>query len=515
MMINMSVIPDATASSTTYCITGVSTIVNISFGCALVCLNSETGEVIIKQYMEYENLEDEKEKLTQDLETTHLKFLKRDFEDHKRVKDKYQSTLGITILVLLVSILGIIFLDNFIFIGINFIAIPLGIFSFIRFQKSKEIINSLKGEILKGQGKDKAIKENIESIEKKQKTTLNSLGLASKAEFNNLQEEIRFQIYSKKEKEKSIEIFKSEIVELEREISIGKEEIDINRVDLKILLEKNLSSNIEDFEQGLNYKKIYQDSLSKLNSRREMLKRVLNGVDMEDLKNQILSYKKDISIRDSFNSVDKIKKDIDREGEEISNIRIKKSGVEERLNYLNNRIDKLVEIEESIFRREEELSELDGKRQALELAMKTIKDLSKNIHREFAPEINRSVGEIVEKITGGKYINVKVDDRLKIGVIKPDSGEMIDIESLSGGTIDQLYFSLRFGIMDSFSRKDLPLILDDCFIQYDNRRLENMMKFLMEISSQRQIILFTCHKRELENLIENNKNFNLVDLTLY
>ncbi|MBQ4176399.1 MAG: hypothetical protein II640_02920, partial [Lachnospiraceae bacterium] len=45
---------------------------------------------------------------------------------------------------------------------------------------------------------------------------------------------------------------------------------------------------------------------------------------------------------------------------------------------------------------------------------------------------------------------------------------------------------------------DLPLLLDETFAMYDEERLESAMRFLS--SSSRQVILFSCQKRELEML---------------
>ena len=78
--------------------------------------------------------------------------------------------------------------------------------------------------------------------------------------------------------------------------------------------------------------------------------------------------------------------------------------------------------------------------------------------------------------------------------------------------IDQLYFALRFGIVDSINNEGLPLILDDCFIQYDDSRLKNIIEFLYKKSKERQIILFTCHNRENKILDEMKVEYNLINL---
>ena len=42
----------------------------------------------------------------------------------------------------------------------------------------------------------------------------------------------------------------------------------------------------------------------------------------------------------------------------------------------------------------------------------------------------------------------------------------------------------------------VPLILDDVFAFYDDKRLESALKWLS--TQGKQVIIFTCHKREEE-----------------
>jgi len=81
------------------------------------------------------------------------------------------------------------------------------------------------------------------------------------------------------------------------------------------------------------------------------------------------------------------------------------------------------------------------------------------------------------------------------------------------GTIDQMYFSLRFSLIDiMFSSSEIPVILDDCFTQYDDERLKNALEIIVKMKKQYQILLFTCHKREENFLKEIDKDVNLIKL---
>ena len=73
-----------------------------------------------------------------------------------------------------------------------------------------------------------------------------------------------------------------------------------------------------------------------------------------------------------------------------------------------------MEIEEELERRRQYKEELENEYKALELAANTIETISKDIHDEFAPDINNKVGKLIEKITNGKYNKIRVDESLNI-----------------------------------------------------------------------------------------------------
>ena len=59
--------------------------------------------------------------------------------------------------------------------------------------------------------------------------------------------------------------------------------------------------------------------------------------------------------------------------------------------------------------------------------------------------------------------------------------------------------ALRIGLQDLFLGDDgLPLMFDDAFVYFDDKRLERLLLYLSE--GDRQVFLFSCHKRELRIL---------------
>jgi uncharacterized protein YhaN len=86
---------------------------------------------------------------------------------------------------------------------------------------------------------------------------------------------------------------------------------------------------------------------------------------------------------------------------------------------------------------------------------------------------------------------------------------------LSSGTVEQVYLALRLALAEVIEDggEVLPLVLDEIFAHYDDKRVLNTLKMLSEVSQKRQIILFTCKEREVEAAKEIFRdNFNIVRL---
>jgi len=102
------------------------------------------------------------------------------------------------------------------------------------------------------------------------------------------------------------------------------------------------------------------------------------------------------------------------------------------------------------------------------------------------------------KITSGRYKKVKWQEE-SIYVERED-GEIYPVEMLSSGTQDQLFFSLRLGIL----KRGLPggafLLLDDAFLTSDARRREEQVRVCQKLREEGwQIFYFTVdeHLRDI------------------
>lgn len=145
-----------------------------------------------------------------------------------------------------------------------------------------------------------------------------------------------------------------------------------------------------------------------------------------------------------------------------------------------------------------ENKEQKKKAEALQLAQERLLRLSGNIQKEISVQLNERASSILQELTCGKYIRLIVEDDMQMYVLTEDG--RIGIERLSRGTMEQIYFALRMAAAEVLYDEEYPVILDDTFAYYDEERLRSVLFWLYQ--NKKQVLLFTCHKREQEILAQ-------------
>lgn len=155
---------------------------------------------------------------------------------------------------------------------------------------------------------------------------------------------------------------------------------------------------------------------------------------------------------------------------------------------------------------QDSLDELYRKKQLLEKRLQTVTLASRalscayeNMQKNFTPVLNKKASEYFRVICGGKYKRIFCNEQFGI---KIDNDIPRESGFFSGGTVDQLYLSLRLALADMlFGQKSCPLILDQPFLQYDDSRKKNTVELLESMAKNRQTLLFTGDK----NVNSSNK----------
>lgn len=157
-------------------------------------------------------------------------------------------------------------------------------------------------------------------------------------------------------------------------------------------------------------------------------------------------------------------------------------------------------IEAELQQAKAEFDAIEERRNSLKLAVNGINEASERLHASFAPILNEGISKMVTAISGGKYNEVMVSDDFRIAVRESLSRRIISVSSLSSGAQDQVFFSSRIALADALTQNNemMPLFLDDTFVESDLSRLKQTYKIIDGIARERQVLLFTCHQRELE-----------------
>ena len=114
------------------------------------------------------------------------------------------------------------------------------------------------------------------------------------------------------------------------------------------------------------------------------------------------------------------------------------------------------------------------------------------------PQIMKMANEFLKDMTMGKYSLHMADNGKDIFI--EDSTHAVKNEKIwSSGTGDQVFLAIRLAMALSFGEQiePLPIVLDDIFVRFDEKRQRETLRFLMELGKKQQIFLFTCHERTM------------------
>lgn len=195
-------------------------------------------------------------------------------------------------------------------------------------------------------------------------------------------------------------------------------------------------------------------------------------------------------------SGDIVREKLENQRERVRRMLVRRELIREEIAEKQMQYENLCEEAEELMEVGEEYIALDGKARAIQLAEETIRTLSADVRKEFGTSLNETASSILRAVTDGKYERIFIDENTKIYLL--EGARKISVEQVSRGTMEQIYFALRMASAELMYEEEFPVILDETFAYYDDTRLENTLRWLAE--NRRQIILFTCQKREMEML---------------
>lgn len=268
--------------------------------------------------------------------------------------------------------------------------------------------------------------------------------------------------------------------------SLKQDEQDLKELGLKL---KTIfaQANVENMA---GYDELYQESL-----RQAKIKTQVNT--LKESLGQDLAQLKELNASELLQKLHKLDQQMEAATSEISTAQQELAQLQVKLNNLADST--------AVFQAKQDLANTEtnfinsSKEYLADLLASTWISRSLDIaSNERFPKMIAAAQEYFALLTGGRYTGI--DLAKKLTVIRHD-GKKREVKYLSRGTAEQLYFALKLAFIEQIKDKiNLPILIDDSFVNFDDRRVSYIEKLLKRISENNQVLIFTAQEKLVDQL---------------
>jgi len=434
--------------------------------------DSKRLETFINQLDEdhLEGIKDAKRSLLDDLNETNDSLLKT---------KKIGTYSWIITLTLAVGFIVMNFLEHMVYFPYSFIGLVIPGLLFLtksrKLHKLRAHIDTLNEQVKE---KDKAIKRREQTNQQATKEidallnnhqmkdidSFNQYVIRSEAKLENYKRKIRYERLIQHEKETTKSLYNELLPLLKR--------FDLSFDDASI------------------------ETLLAIRKTNETIESYLDGLPLESFETTIDFNQENVNVddyEDNLTSLDQLHREVD-------SIKRKLFEKETMLKQKASEYRNLSTIDYEISKLEEKLKTYDHYKTVYEKAIHSIEEATGIIEENFAPLLSENIEHYLPRLTGGNYQEIKLRKDLTFKAYAKKTHTLEDSSYFSTGTLDQIYFAVRLGILKTLKKDDAPFFLDDAFVNFDDERLDEVLSILSRLSKHHQIIHFTCQKRDYEHL---------------
>ena len=267
----------------------------------------------------------------------------------------------------------------------------------------------------------------------------------------------------------------------------------LNLINRKKNSSSNLSSELKVLNENNN--KLKEDTEIQ---RSNLLK--VNEIQKQDL---IKAYGSEIEALFGSN----IELAISNNVKKINELELEKHKRELDYKDIEPKMERLAHVEELLDLEKEKFETLKERQEDFDIAKDLLTQSYEEMKKNITPKFNESFNYLVSVFTNGKYSRVVFNDGIYVEV---SNGQMISLEGLSFGTIQEIYLALRLAMINELSKENIPIILDEPFAYFDDNRIAKVIEALNKLDNQ--VIIFTCTNRENEILNRLGLEFNFIKL---
>ncbi len=305
-----------------------------------------------------------------------------------------------------------------------------------------------------------------------------------------------------KKSSKAGEQLKSQLLTLEEEENNKKAEFEDIKSRLNEILSIHNCGSVEELKKRRNFCIKAETEANGLESAYNSL---IDGESVDDLWREAKEAESLVAEGTGL-----LERDIKGELEEARKSRMTAekaiSDIEGKLAYVFASKGNPADCETEIIGIDAEIAELEKKLRAAELATEVFSSVFEKKRSDFAPRVNEKVNKYLDILTMGRYNETRVSEEYRLRL-----NNSSEAEYLSFGTYEQIYFALRLALAELIGNGDEPMFLDDFMTAYDDRRSSLAIEILKEISKERQILLFTCHGRDVKKATQMGAVVNYLE----
>ncbi len=378
----------------------------------------------------------------------------------------------------------------------------------------KELLNKNNSEINYNSEKLQNIKNKIEETNKKIdyiKEEIKNI-ITSSNEKIQINEDVYLDaadiIKTVKDDIKEKELIEQEIIELNKENAL------IESVFNSFVVQNDLNLALsEKFDENINTLKAYNEKNSEIKNKLDIL-----NIEIENLQNKLSKLETEKVL---YSNIDKCSVNIEEELNELKLQKEEKQNQKKEFEFQKRELENFeglndLKTERAIF--------LDEYRKKMAGLMKnkiiiSLIETAKNNFDKIQPDL-QNAQKYLSILTDGKYTRINLDLE---EIQNEDKSITKKWNELSRGTKEQVYLALRLGYASNYSkdkatlepngRADLPIIIDDAFVNFDFDRTRNALKCLAEFSKTNQVLFFTCHTNVIQQHFEAlNEKINVINL---
>ncbi len=157
--------------------------------------------------------------------------------------------------------------------------------------------------------------------------------------------------------------------------------------------------------------------------------------------------------------------------------------------------DALATVEEQLHEAEEQLARARYHHEVYTAALSGLLDARRQAQVPVREIMERRAGEYLRILSEARYQQLAADqESLALSVWSDDAGGWVEAAEphLSRGTVDLVYLAARLALVEVLTGgKRPPLLFDDPFITFDDRRRQAAATLMRELARSHQIFVFT------------------------